>query len=159
MLLRKACVKDVPELFEMLKTVQALHENGRPDIFKKGTTKYTHEQIAQIIKEESTPVFVLANEFDKAVGYAFCIIQNEKETENLYPQKTLYLDDLCVKEELRGQGYGKKIYNFVLDKAKEYGCTRLTLNVWHLNESALRFYEKLGMKPLKTTMDEKIKHG
>ena len=154
--LRRATVKDVKELFDLLSTVQALHVNGRPDIFKAGATKYTHEQIASIVENENTPVFVLVDEKDTAVGYAFCSIQEETETENLCAQKTLYIDDLCVKDTLRGQGYGKKIYDFVLEKAKVYGCNRLTLNVWHLNQSALRFYEKLGMSPLKTTMEQKI---
>ena len=64
-----------------------------------------------------------------------------------------YLDDLCVDKQYRGQGIGKKLYGYAIEKAKEFGCYHLTLNVWHLNENAIKFYEKLGMKPLKTTME------
>lgn len=154
--IRRATEKDAAKLFDLLATVQALHAEGRPDIFKAGATKYTHEQIISIVNNDLTPVFVLVDDKDEAVGYAFCSIQEEKATENLYAQRMLYIDDLCVEKSLRGQGYGKKIYAFVFEKAKEYRCNRLTLNVWHLNQSALKFYEKLGMNPLKTTMEQKI---
>ena len=155
--IRKAFDKDVFNLFDLLFTVQALHANGRPDVFKVGATKYTHQEIKDIVNGENTPVYVLVDQEDCAVGYAFCSLLEEKETENLYAKRTLYIDDLCVKEDLRGKGYGKKLYDYVLLRAKEFSCDRVTLNVWHLNQSALRFYEKLGMKPLKTTMETLIK--
>ena len=122
-----------------------------------GATKYSHQEIKDIVNGENTPVYVLVDQEDCAVGYAFCSLLEEKETENLYAKRTLYIDDLCVKEDLRGKGYGKKLYDYVLLRAKEFSCDRVTLNVWHLNQSALRFYEKLGMKPLKTTMETLIK--
>ena len=155
--IRKAFDKDVFNLFDLLFTVQALHANGRPDVFKVGATKYSHQEIKDIVNGENTPVYVLVDQEDCAVGYAFCSLLEEKETENLYAKRTLYIDDLCVKEDLRGKGYGKKLYDYVLLRAKEFSCDRVTLNVWHLNQSALRFYEKLGMKPLKTTMETLIK--
>ncbi len=157
MKIRKAFDKDVFNLFDLLFTVQALHANGRPDLFKAVATKYTHQEIKDIVNGENTPVYVLVDQEDCAVGYAFCSLLEEKETENLYAKRTLYIDDLCVKEDLRGKGYGKKLYDYVLLRAKEFSCDRVTLNVWHLNQSALRFYEKLGMKPLKTTMETLIK--
>ena len=157
MQIRKAVKKDAKELFLLLETVQALHADGRPDIFKKGASKYSVEHIEEIIENIETPVYALVDENDIPVGYAFCSIINEKETDNLYAKKTFYIDDICVKNTLRGQGYGKKLYEYALGKAKEFSCDRLTLNVWHLNQSAVKFYEKLGMNPLKTTMETVIK--
>lgn len=157
MQIRKAINNDVNALFDLLATVQALHASGRPDIFKLGATKYTHEHIKDIVNNSLTPVYVLVDEADVVMGYAFCSIMEEKETENLYAKKTFYIDDLCVAKSLRGQGFGRKLYEYVLIKAKEFRCDRLTLNVWHLNASAEKFYQKLGMQPLKTTMETIIK--
>ena len=67
--------------------------------------------------------------------------------------KTLYIDDLCVDEHLRGQHIGKQIYQAVIDFAKENGCYNVTLNVWSLNESAMKFYEACGLKPQKVGME------
>ncbi len=153
MIIRLATEKDVDRLQDLLFAVQNLHAQGRPDVFIKNSRKYTHQKVREIIACESSPVFV--GEIDGVVmAYAFCEIQSDTGTDNLKNLKTLYLDDLCVDERFRGNGYGKEIYAFVKNYAKEQGCYHLTLNVWHLNQSAVKFYEKVGMKPLKTTMEE-----
>lgn len=156
MIIRSATEKDVERLYLMLQQVQALHADGRPDIFKAGTNKYDRDAIKQILQNPKTPVFV-ADNGQMAVGYAFCAIKEQKESENLRPLKTYYLEDLCVDKDFRGAGLGTKLYNHVLAECKKEGCYHLTLNVWHLNESAVKFYEKLGMKPLKTTMETIVK--
>ena len=86
------------------------------------------------------------------LGYAFCIIETPKATSSLKSVKTLYIDDLCVDETARGAHIGTALYQYVTEFAREIGCQRITLNVWCLNESAMRFYEKRGLSPLKITM-------
>lgn len=151
--IRLATVKDVDRLQDLLLSVQNLHAEGRPDVFIYGTRKYTDKNVLDIIKGENSPVYV--GEIDgEVMAYAFCEIKISKGTQNLKPLKTFYIDDLCVDEKYRGKGFGTKIYEYVKHKAKEYGCYHLTLNVWHLNQSAVKFYQKLGMKPLKSTMEQ-----
>ena len=48
---------------------------------------------------------------------------------------------------------GKQLYNYVISWAKEHGYYNVTLNVWCLNESAMKFYESVGMKPYKIGME------
>ena len=66
---------------------------------------------------------------------------------------TLYIDDLCVLEAYRGQHIGSAIYRHILEYAKYRGCYNVTLNVWSCNESAMKFYESMGMKPQKVGME------
>ena len=151
--IRLAQEKDVDRLQDLLLSVQNLHANGRPDVFVYGTRKYSDKHVLDIMKGENSPIYV--GEIDgEVMAYAFCEIKISEGTQNLKPLKTFYIDDLCVDEKFRGKGYGSKIYEFVKDQAKKKGCYHLTLNVWHLNESAVRFYQKLGMKPLKSTMEQ-----
>ena len=63
------------------------------------------------------------------------------------------IDDLCVDECCRGQHIGRTLYDAVLAFARENGCYNVTLNVWSCNESAMRFYEKCGLKPQKVGME------
>ena len=70
------------------------------------------------------------------------------------PMKSLYIDDLCVDEAMRGRHIGRALYEHVVSEAKKSGCYHITLNVWSLNEKAQRFYEKCGLKPLKTVMEQ-----
>ena len=48
------------------------------------------------------------------------------------------------------------LYRHVLDYGKGIGCGFVTLNVWQGNEVAMRFYEKMGLTPRKTYMEEKL---
>ena len=68
--------------------------------------------------------------------------------------KTLYIDDLCVDEALRGKHIGKELYEAALVLAKDNGCYNLTLNVWSCNPSALKFYESQGLMPQKICMEK-----
>lgn len=68
--------------------------------------------------------------------------------------KTLYIDDLCVDENIRGRHIGKQLYEYVLTFARENNCYNVTLNVWSCNESALHFYEKCGLTPQKIGMEK-----
>ena len=67
--------------------------------------------------------------------------------------KTLYIDDICVLEDCRGQHIGKQMYDYVYNFAKEQGFYNITLNVWSLNEPAMKFYEACGLKPQKVGME------
>ncbi len=152
--IRKATPKDLPEIRKLLLQVLTVHHNGRPDIFKGGVRKYTDEEILSILADENTPVLAAVNDDDIAVGYAFCIFQKHKDSHILTDIKTLYIDDLCVDENVRGMHIGSLLYNAVLDFARENGCYNVTLNVWSCNESAMRFYEKMGLKPMKVGMEK-----
>ena len=63
----------------------------------------------------------------------------------------------CVWMKLRvGKKIGEQLYQFALQYAKEIGCYNLTLNVWSANKSAVRFYERQGMTPQETRMEQMI---
>ena len=156
MKIRRAVEKDTKRINELLYQVASIHEKGRPDIFKKATKKYTDQELIEIINNDNTPIFVAVNDSDFVLGYAFCIFQITKNNILLKDKKTLYIDDICVDENLRGSHIGKSLYNFVEEYAKENGFDNITLNVWEFNQSAYKFYEKCGMNPLKTTMEKTL---
>ena len=139
---------------ELLRQVNDVHAEGRPDLFRLGSTKYTRSELSGILDNRLTPVFVAVDAEDNVTGYCFCIVQDQRGSNNLVPLRTLYIDDLCIDESLRGQGIGRSLYRFVKDYAKNEGFYNLTLNVWSCNPGAIRFYESLGMQPMKTGMEE-----
>lgn len=153
MTIRNARESDIPRLGELLCQVLGVHHTGRPDIFKAAARKYTDEELAHILRDENTPVFVAEDEAKGVLGYAFCIFMQNKDHNILTDIKTLYIDDLCVDENARGTGVGRALYEHVLTFAKAAGCYNITLNVWACNESAMRFYERLGLLPQKTYLE------
>lgn len=151
--IRRAEVRDMDGINSLLLQVCMVHHNGRPDLFKAGGKKYTDDELIAIIQDDRTPIFVAVDETETVLGYAFCIFQQHIGNNILTDIKTLYIDDLCVDENIRGQHIGKHLYERVLEFAKESGCYNVTLNVWSLNESAMKFYEKCGLKPQKIGME------
>lgn len=152
MKIRKATEADMPALHRLLKQVNRIHHEGRPDLFKLGE-KYTNEELAAILKDETRPIFVAEDTGGDVKGYAFCVCQNTPESTLMHAMRTLYIDDLCVDENCRGQHIGRALFEHVKTFAKENGFYNLTLNVWSLNDSARRFYESCGLHPQRTTME------
>ena len=144
----------VYQIQDMLRLSQVclVHNNGRSDIFKAGT-KYSEEELKILLKDESRPILVSVDEKDEVMGYCFCIFQQHVNNSVLTDIKTLYIDDLCVDEVLRGKHIGKELYEAAVKLAKESGCYNITLNVWSCNPSAIKFYEAQGLLPQKITME------
>ena len=138
----------------LLWQVCLVHHRGRPDLFKYGAKKYTDDQLRDLIHNDSRPIFTAVDGDGKVLGYAFCIFQQHIDDNILTDIKTLYIDDLCVDETLRGQHIGRRLYEYVLDYARKEGCYNLTLNVWECNQGAKRFYESCGLVPQKTGMEK-----
>ena len=151
--IRRATERDIPGLNRLLEQVLMVHHVGRPDLFKSGAKKYTDEELKEILVDDGRPIFVGVDESEEVMGYAFCIFQQHIGSHILTDIKTLYIDDLCVDEILRGQHIGRQLYDYVVQFAKDSGCYNVTLNVWSCNESAMHFYEKCGLKPQKIGME------
>ena len=156
MKIRRANKNDAQRINELLYQVAKIHADGRPDIFKSATKKYSDKELLGIINDDSSPIFVAVDDSDIVLGYAFCIYQIAKDSLLLQDKKTLYIDDICVDEKARGEHIGKSLYEYVVNFAREKGFNNITLNVWAFNESAFKFYKKCGMTPLKITMEKTL---
>jgi len=151
--IRRALEKDVERILALLSQVLELHARIRPDIFRPGTTKYTPQELSDILRDETRPVFVAVDDADCVIGYAFCQIREPSGRENMVPFRSLFIDDLCVDETQRGRGVGQALFRHTLTFARELGCYETALNVWEGNDAARRFYDKMGMRPKETQME------
>jgi ribosomal protein S18 acetylase RimI-like enzyme len=133
-----------------------VHHVIRPDLFKPYTTKYREQELEAMLNDDNNPIFVF-DEDGEVQGYAFCQITEVSNHQLLEDVKSLYIDDICVDEKARGKHVGKSLYEYVHDYARSIGCNNITLNVWEGNEPALRFYQNMGMKVRKTTMEVVLK--
>ncbi|AEL25400.1 GNAT family N-acetyltransferase [Cyclobacterium marinum] len=60
--------------------------------------------------------------------------------------KRLYLEDYIVTEKERGKGAGKLLFERVMAKSLEEGCTGMMWQVLDWNEPAIRFYKKYSAR-------------
>lgn len=153
--IRFAQPEDVPAILRLLGQVGCVHAEGRPDIFRPNAQKYSASQVLGMLGKSETPIFIAA-EGETVLGYGFCQVQKIEKDPVFSDRTELYLDDLCVEETCRGQGVGQAIYQAVRKYAKNRGCRSVTLNVWHFKGSALAFYEKLGLKPRNTHLEDAL---
>lgn len=153
MVIRRAIEKDIERISELLGQVLEIHAKIRPDIFIPGTTKYTHDELEAMLKDDKKPVYVAVDEDEKVLGYAFCAIKEQPFSNNMVQFSSLFIDDLCVDADTRGQHVGSALFEYVKSEAKRLGCYEVTLNVWEGNDSARHFYEKMGLKPKETMME------
>lgn len=152
-MIRLAMEKDIPKIGDLLRQVCLVHHDGRPDIFNVGR-KYSDAELRDLLTDPIRPILVAVDEQNSVQGYCFCVFQQPADGGALKPNKTLYIDDLCVDETLRGQHIGRTLYEAALALARENGCYNVTLNVWSCNPTALRFYEHMGMVPQKIYMEK-----
>lgn len=60
----------------------------------------------------------------------------------------LYVEDVFVKPQFRGRGLGRRFFVELAKIAFRRGCGRMEWAVLDWNEDAIRFYRKLGARPL-----------
>lgn len=166
MTVRFACEKDIPQMNSLLYQVERVHQQGRPDLFKEGAKKYTDNELKDMLKDKTKPIFAAVDENDVMKGYAFCVFQEHKGDNVLADIKTLYIDDLCVDENCRGQHIGSVLYEAVKKFAKEQGCYNVTLNVWECNPSARKILRKSRVEAIQDRYgsyfmikDKRVKNG
>ena len=155
-MIRIANKGDIKRIIELLHQVNMVHHVLRPDLFKPYTTKYNEQELEGLLSDQNKPIFVYDD--GEVRGYAFCQISEVKDNQLLQDAKTLYIDDICVDEDARGQHVGKALYEYVRDYARLIGCYHITLNVWEGNAAALSFYRNMGMQVQKTTMETILWH-
>ena len=152
--IRFAEEKDIPAMIDLLKQVGRVHHEIRPDIFRAGAQKYDEAALAELLKDPVRPIFVAEEE--AVLGYCFCILEETGNHPVLEDERTLYIDDLCVDENCRRRHVGKLLYEHACRFAREQKCNTVTLNVWCGNDSAMAFYDKMGMKPRKIYMETRL---
>jgi len=75
---------------------------------------------------------------DKYIGYIIFFMTYS----SILGKPTLYLEDIFVLPEYRRKGFGQKLFNFIVVKAKERGCGRIEWHVLDWNSPGIAFYEK-----------------
>ena len=150
--IRLANTSDIPGMIRLLQQVGQVHHDIRPDLFRDGAQKYSPSDLEALLQDATRPIFV-GVEDGRMLGYCFCILEEVKDNPVLCDVKSLYIDDLCVDETIRGKHVGTKLYDHVCAYARSVGCRSVTLNVWCGNDSAMGFYESRGMKPRKIYME------
>ena len=142
-------------MIRLLHQVGDVHHEIRPDIFRSGALKYDEPALEALLRDPGRPIFIYEEE-GRVLGYCFCVIKDYQGSGVQTDRVELYIDDLCVEEDCRGQGVATALYHHVTAWAKNMGCSHITLNVWCGNDGAMKFYERMGLRPRSIMMEQKL---
>ncbi len=136
--IRAARLADVPIILELIRDL-ATYERAPNEVTA------TEEQLVDVLfGDKSVAEVLLAFEGKSPVGFAVFF----HNFSTWLGRPGLYLEDLFVKPEARGKGYGRALLVELAKIASDRGCGRMEWAVLDWNEPAIKFYRSLGAKPM-----------
>lgn len=142
-MIRKVKESDYEELKKFVYQVHELHYKNRPDIYIDGNP-LPLEYFNKVINDDNAFNYVY-EEDNKIYGLLMVTKCTNRSIPILKQRTTYFIDDIVVDKSSRGKGIGKKLYYFLKEEATKENIDAIELNVWAFNESAIKFYESLGM--------------
>src|SRR6476469_2894529 len=136
--IRSARVDDVPIILQLIRDL-ATYERAPDEV-----TATEEQLIAVLFGERPAAEALLAFAAESAVGFAVYFYN----CSSWLGRAGLYLEDLFVKPEKRGKGYGRALLVELAKIARDRGCGRMEWAVLNWNEPAIKFYRALGAKPM-----------
>jgi len=136
--IRPAAVVDVPIILQLICDL-ATYERAPNEVTA------TQEQLVDVLfgKKPAAEV-LLAFEEETPVGFAVFF----HNFSTWLGRPGLYLEDLFVKPEKRGKGYGRALLVDLAKVARDRGCGRMEWAVLNWNDPAIKFYRSLGARPM-----------
>ncbi|HXX40955.1 MAG TPA: GNAT family N-acetyltransferase [Chthoniobacterales bacterium] len=136
--IRPATVADVPVILQLIRDL-ATYERAPDEVTA------TEERLIDVLFAEKPSAEVLLV-FEKNVPVGFAVFFHNFST--WLGRPGLYLEDLFVRPEHRGKGYGRALLVELAKIAQKRGCGRMEWAVLDWNEPAIQFYRKLGANPM-----------
>jgi len=146
--IRKGHKEDMPAVLELIKELAAFEKE--PEAVVVTVSDLERDGFSD------NPLFhtIIAEVDNDIVGMALYYYRY-----STWKGKTIHLEDLIVKEKMRGSGVGFALYREIMTQGQRDGVRRIEWNVLDWNTEAIVFYEKSGAKVFKSwlvaQMDEK----
>ena len=149
-LIRKATADDIEALRGLY---LALEEDGvryQPEHFVIGERT---DEFFQNIFDSDTQNILVADIDGLAVGFVHVMILQQKKVSCLKPQTVVYMQDLCVREDMRNNKIGAKLVRAAKDYGKEHKADFIRTQVFPGNVDGMRFYERNGFCEMMKTIE------
>jgi GNAT superfamily N-acetyltransferase len=132
-IIRKGKKEDLQEVLDLVREL-ALFEKAPEQV-----TNTVRDMEIDGFGKDPVFDFYVAELNDRIIGIAVYFIKY-----STWKGKGLYLDDLLVTQEYRGMGIGKKLFEQIIQEAKNINAKQLHWQVLDWNTPAIEFYKKYG---------------
>ena len=141
-MVRIARLGDAERINELRRQVNDLHVAGRPNHFKAGFGEELQKHVYMYLTD-GIGYAAVDEEDGQITGMVMVDYIDRPESPYRYAERFAHIAEICVDEQYRRRGVGKRLLDFVKADAKEKGFSRIELDVWAFND-ALAFYEAEG---------------
>lgn len=147
--IRYAKSSDYEMVENIMKQVQQLHIDWRPDIYKTCETVLPKEEFEEAVQEGQ---FVVAEQEEKVVGLLSFLVRHV-ESKTQVTRDVLFVDSMAVDEKFRGQGIGRALFDFAKEIVAERKLDGFELQVNARNKKAMEMYKKYGFTEKSINME------
>ena len=106
------------------------------------------EALTALLRDANLGCAWLILDGDKLVGYVVLCFGYSLE----WLGRDAFIDELYLREEYRGRGWGRRTIQFIEEEARKAGVGTLHLEVVQQNSTALEVYRRLGFREHKSTL-------
>lgn len=154
-MVRFAEEKDIVRVNELRKQVNDIHVNNRPDHFKEGFCKELQDYVLVLLNGENSNIIVV--ERDGFICGMACVEYIRKPESAYSKARDFYhVQEIAVDEAFRRKGVASELFEFMKKDAKERNLSKIELDVWRFNDSAIEFYEAVGFNETRKWMEYDI---
>jgi diamine N-acetyltransferase len=149
---RLATMDDAEVIARQTSTVQQLHTEALPDIFRPPSAElFPPQRLATLIRD--TDSIVAVAEMDgEVVGHIYGAVVNRAENPFNQPGAYMYVHQIAVDDDAHRHGVGTALIAFVMERAQAMGVTAVQVDHWAFNARAASFFEACGFRPMKVVM-------
>lgn len=147
--IRNAKPNEYKTVETIMKQVQQMHIDWRPDIYKYSETVLPLEVYKQAVEDET---FFVAEYEGNAAGILF-IIYRHIESPNQVARNVIYIDSMAVDEKYRGKGIGHAFFDFLKELKAQKGYDGIELQVNAKNKAAYKVYADYGFTDKSINME------
>lgn len=147
--IRNSRLNEYKAIEAIMKQVQQMHIDWRPDIYQYSETVLPVEVYEQAVE---TGTFFVA-EYEGCVAGILFIAYRHIENPNQVTRDIIFIDSMAVDEKYRGKGIGHAFFDFLKDLRKQKGYDGIELQVNSKNEAAYKFYTNYGFTNKSVNME------
>lgn len=153
-IIRDMTAADITNVSHMMADLHRIHRSQRPDIYIETDKPFVDSDLMRGI--DNPDRITLVAEKDGVVA-GLCVITNKVSQNPLcIRRKIAFIEAIYVREDMRRCGIGSVLYDAAVRKARDEGADSIELVVGSFNKTALRFYERMGMRVKSNVMETKL---
>src|SRR5262245_16846498 len=153
---RLATIEDAEAIAHQTASVQQLHTDALPDIFKPPSPELFPRSKLEAFLKDPNAVVAVAELDGRVVGHIYGAVVRRTENEFGPARSYIYIHQIGVADDARRQGAGTALVRFMQDRARELSLTSMQVDHWAFNARAHDFFEACGFVSMKIVMHRPV---